>query len=154
MSSLTKWHIFLTNTKVWYSEGAFQWSQWYRLGQVGQSLVWRLLVILLSRYCNSFRFCANILLQRNKYKLEIDNKYIQPATIRGNKSEAEFGKTSKICANDEVEVGGNDIQKGVRQTKSDSCQHLMDWIAIGKSSSNCFETKAEIETLWRPKGRN
>ena len=88
-------------------------------------------------------------------QIQIGNRQqIQPATIRGNKSEAEFGKKSNICANDEVEVGGNDIQKGVRQTKSDSCQHLMDWIAIGKSSSNCFETKAEIETLWRPKGRN
>ena len=88
-------------------------------------------------------------------QIQIGNRQqIQPATIRGNKSEAEFGNKSKIHDNDEVGVGGNDIQKGVRQTKSDSCQHLMDWIAIGKSSSNCFETKAEIETLWRPKGRN
>ena len=84
-------------------------------------------------------------------QIQIGNRQqIQPATIRGNKSEAE----QNPCYNDEVEVGGNDIQKGVRQTKSDSCQHLMDWIAIGKSSSNCFETKAEIETLWIPKGRN
>ena len=88
-------------------------------------------------------------------QIQIGNRQqIQPATIRGNKSKDEFGNKSKIHDNDEVGEGGNDIQKGVRQTKSDSCQHLMDWIAIGKSSSNCFETKAEIETLWRPKGRN
>ena len=132
---------------------AFHWSQWYRLAQVGQSFVWT--------SCNAHFAaippastpicCCN----GTKYKSEIDNKYNLPQSV-ANKYQSEFGNKSKIDANNEVE----DLIMGMISKSEWDRRNLIAvstlWIGwlLASNPSNHFETKAEIETLWRPKGRN